>query len=156
MIHLSSCVFIHTRDDDLTSHPLTSVRTIDSLFVLPQLSDVIAVITDNDIGADGFRHIADAIKTCTHLTALDAWCMFNLCSCIHSCTCCASVCTMAVSPSCNQSSLPFCVGYHVGNEPAYVCIYVGLRACAYVCVCVRMCVCLFECMCTYVHASTTV
>ncbi len=71
VIHLFSCVFIHTRDNDLTSHPLTSVRTIHSLSVLPQLSDIIGVITDNSIGADGARHIADAIKTCTSLTTLN-------------------------------------------------------------------------------------
>ncbi len=71
VIHLSSSVFIHTRDDDLTSHPLTSVRAIHSLSVSPQLSDVIIEITDNDIGADGARYIADAIKTCTSLTTLN-------------------------------------------------------------------------------------
>ena len=71
VIYLSSCVFIHTRDDELTSHLLTSVRTIHSLSVLPQLSDVIVVITDNDIGADGARHIGDSIKACRSLKTLN-------------------------------------------------------------------------------------
>ena len=122
--------------------------------VLPQLSGMTVVITGNNIGVDGFRHIADAIKTCTHLTALNAWRMFNLSPCSHSCTCCASVCAMAISPPCNQSSLPSCVGYHVGNEPTYVCISVGLRVCAYVCVYLCTYVCSNICVCGYVRRKS--